>query len=102
MLLALFTINLAVFASDGKLFSLFPIPLKSSVLKIRFNKYLSAPFSVELRNVIGRKLFDKSFQAGVDEVSINDMDTYPNGLYVVLVKDAQGKVLESSKFMIER
>ncbi len=82
--------------------SLFPVPLKINVLKVRLmSTTVSKASSVELRNFIGKKLQSVNTN-GESEVEFNDMRQYPEGVYVVLVKDAQGKIVESAKFLISK
>ncbi len=87
---------------DNKMFSLFPVPLKGSRLSVKLNTASSSISAVELRNLIGKKLQEKGFPKGVDEVVFEDMDTYPSGVYVVLAKDSYGKIVEISKFIINK
>jgi hypothetical protein len=87
---------------DTKMFSLFPVPLKGSRLSVKLNTASSGIVGVELRNLIGKKLQEKGFPKGVDEVVFEDMDTYPSGVYVVLAKDGYGKIVEISKFIINK
>lgn len=101
LLILLISFSSIAGGEDTKLFSLFPVPLRSSVLKVKLNVAISEPLTIELRNLIGKKLQEKTFPKGVDEISFQDMN-YPNGLYVVLAKDAYGKIIESSKFLIDK
>ncbi len=87
---------------DTKMFSLFPVPLKGSRLSVKLNASSTSISAVELRNLIGKKLQEKGFPKGVDEVIFEDMDTYPSGVYVVLAKDSYGKIVEISKFIINK
>ena len=89
-------------ADDTKTFTLSPVPLSGSVLKVKLNK-TTTPISVcELRNLVGTKLQVKTFPAGSDELYFLDMTQYPNGVYMVAALDAYGKVVDISKFMINR
>lgn len=98
----LLNVSLLAGSDDKKLFSLYPVPLKTAVLRVKLNNSYSEPLTIELRNLIGRKLQEKTFPVGSDEISFQDMDSYPNGIYVVLAKDAFGKIIESTKFVIEK
>ena len=93
---------LAVSGEDTKMISLFPVPLKGSRLSVKINVANSVISSVELRNLVGKKLQEKSFPKGGDEVILEDMDAYPNGIYVILAKDGYGKIVEISKFIINK
>ncbi|MEZ5045529.1 MAG: hypothetical protein R2831_00910 [Chitinophagaceae bacterium] len=89
-------------ANDEKLFTLSPVPLSGNVLKVRANMYVDTDLKVELRNLIGRKLQEKKFPKYAEEIFFNDMLQYPNGLYVIQFKDLSNKIIESSKFNINR
>lgn len=103
LVLLLLSVTLSLRAGDdGKLISLFPVPLKGSVLTVRLNAPNSTVSGVELRNLIGKKLQEKDFPKGNAEIVFTDMDTYPNGVYVVLAKDSYGKIAEIAKFIINR
>lgn len=94
---------LSLLAGDeNKIFSLYPVPLKTSKLTVKRNIFNNDFTTVELRNLIGKKLQEKEFPKGAEEVSFEDMDTYPNGVYVVLAKDSYGKIIESAKFIINK
>lgn len=104
-ILFLLLLHFSVFAGNGddtKMISLFPVPLKGSRLSVKLNVPNSAISAVELRNLIGKKLQEKAFPVGENEVVLEDMDTYPNGVYVVLAKDSYGKIVEISKFIINK
>lgn len=98
-------LQLTAFAGSGddtKMFSLFPVPLKGSRLSVRLNVSNALVASVEMRNLVGKKLQEKMFTKGENEVVFEDMDTYPNGVYVILAKDSYGKIVEISKFIINK
>lgn len=104
-ILLLLLLHLSVSAGNGddtKMISLFPVPLKGSRLSVKLNVPNSTISAVELRNLIGKKLQEKPFPKGENEVVLEDMDTYPNGVYVVLAKDSYGKIVEISKFIINK
>lgn len=101
----LLVLRLPLFASGGdenKLFSLYPVPLKGNRLSVKLNTGNTGILAVELRNLIGKKLQDRKFAQGEIEVTFEDMDVYPNGVYVVLGKDVYGKIVEISKFIINK
>jgi hypothetical protein len=102
LFLMIFSLSVMGGGDDKKLFSLFPVPLKSAVLRVKLNVGYAEPLTIELRNLIGRKLQEKTFPVGSDEIAFNDMDTYPNGLYVIIAKDSFGKIVESTKFIIDK
>lgn len=87
---------------DTKLCSLSPVPLSGSKLTVKLNVANSSVVSVELRNLIGRRLQEKKFPLGGEEVVFEEMSNYPSGIYVVLAKDSFGKIVETSKFIINK
>jgi hypothetical protein len=89
-------------AEDTKSFSLFPIPVKSEKVSVKLANANTNIVSFELRNLVGRKLQEKAVPRGADEISFDEMSGYPNGIYVVMAKDVTGKVIEISKFVINK
>lgn len=87
---------------DIKLISLFPVPLKGGTLNVNINYGGSGVASIEIRNLIGKKIQEKAVYPGSDKIYFVDLDTNPNGVYVVLAKDSNGKVIEISKFILNK
>ncbi len=81
---------------------LFPVPLKADQLKVRMKPATAGKAaSIELRNFIGKKL--QSIQCdGNKNLIFTEMRQYPEGVYVVLVKGKNGKIVESAKFTIAK
>lgn len=105
ILLLLFTQLLAYAGDDNKMFSLYPVPLKTSKLSVKRNTDNAENgkiATVELRNLIGKKLQSHEFDKNTQEVVFEDMDSYPNGIYVVLAIDGYGKIIETAKFIINK
>lgn len=96
------TINALAGNDDMHLFTMFPVPLNTSKLTIKPTQTLTSISTFELRNLVGKKLQEKALPKGAEEVSFTDMNEYPNGLYVIIAKDANGKILETSKLIIQR
>lgn len=81
---------------------LYPVPLKVNELKVRMMASTAGRASkIELRNFIGKKLQTLNCD-GKKNYEFTDMRQYPEGVYVVLVKGKNGKIIESSKFMIAK
>ena len=102
-----FTLGISICKAEetSKMFSLYPVPLKTSKLVVKRNTDNANNIKiakVELRNLIGKKLQGADFDKNTEEVVFEDMDSYPNGIYVVLAFDSYGKIIESSKFIINR
>ncbi|HNB81191.1 MAG TPA: T9SS type A sorting domain-containing protein [Chitinophagaceae bacterium] len=101
IVLVFFTLHLRA-GDEVRLMSLYPVPLKNSTLNVRINIPGSGLAHLELRNLIGKKLQEQEVPAGTEEVVFGSMDTYPNGVYVVVAKNASDKVLEISKFIMNK
>ncbi len=102
LLFALFLTVRVQAGDDVKLISLYPVPLKTSTLFVKLNQTGSGINRIELRNLIGKKMQEKSVLSGTDEIYFDDLLAYPNGVYVVIAKNNDGKVLEISKFILNR
>ena len=90
---------------DSKMFSLYPVPVKTSKLSVKRNTDNAENgkiATVELRNLIGKKLQSHEFEKNTEEVIFEDMDSYPNGIYVVIAIDSYGKIIETAKFIINK
>jgi hypothetical protein len=102
MLFLFMSVSVIAGNDDGKLFYLYPVPLKGNILSVKLNTASANITSIELRNLVGRKLNEKFFAKGSDELMFDDMDSYPNGVYVVIAKDSYGKIVEIAKFIINK
>jgi hypothetical protein len=87
-------------AGDNMLLSLYPVPLKTNTLFVSFTQKTDIEI-VELRNLIGRKIQSR-ISRGATQVSFENMSDLPNGIYMVLAKDAFGKIVETQKFIINK
>lgn len=88
-------------ADDGKLFSLYPVPMISNTLTVKVHS--TVPIATfELRSLIGKKLQEKKYNGTEAEVVFTDLSQYYSGIYVVVAKDANGKIVETMKFTINR
>jgi len=99
ILLAFFSLQLLA-KDDDKLFSLWPVPLTSDVLTVKISSHTTIA-TFEIRNLVGKKLQEKKY-SGEDELVFTDMSLYYNGIYVVVARDAKGKIVETLKFTISR
>lgn len=80
--------------------SLYPVPLRANVLNVKMiSEVAMKAQTIELRNFIGKKLQTKPTK-GSKEIDFQDMSAYPEGVYVILIKDGAGKIIETAKFMI--
>lgn len=85
---------------DDKSFSLWPVPVTSDVLTVKITTHTNIA-SFEIRNLVGRKLQEKKYN-GEEELVFTDMSSYYDGIYVVVARDANGKIVETLKFTIDR
>ncbi len=102
VLLLLNGISAYAMADEGKSVVLSPVPLTGSSLTVKVINPNVRIERVELRNLIGKKLQEKIFPSGSTQVIMEDMDSYPSGVYMVLSKDSYGKVVEINKFIINK
>lgn len=87
--------------NDEAKVSVFPIPCNVNVLHVVLEKDMyGKAVSIELRNFIGKRLQVKKVQS--KETLFDEMSFYPEGLYVIMVRDVSGKILETVKFMIAK
>ncbi len=92
----------AIAQKDNVGVSLYPVPLKENQLTVQMKTSVTMKSSsVELRNFIGKKLQEVKID-GRNEVQFNDMRQYPEGVYVIVVKDPKGKIVETAKFLITK
>jgi hypothetical protein len=100
-LIALLWLPVAAKEDDSKLFSLYPVPLATNTLTVKIQDPANIA-SFELRTLIGKKLQEKKYSGNEQEILFTDMSQYYSGLYVVVAKDAAGKIVETLKFTINR
>lgn len=81
---------------------LFPVPLSSNQLNVQMKAATADKAeTVELRNFIGKRL--QTLQCdGSKKLLFSDMRQYPEGVYVILVKGKNGKIIETAKFLISK
>ncbi len=60
-------------------------------------------YKVEIVNVVGKKLREQQLlDRNTTELSFNDLDDIPQGVYLVIARDEYGKILQSNKFLISK
>jgi hypothetical protein len=101
LLFVLFSVVSYAAQGDDPPVSLYPVPLNTNILKIKLlPSVLEKAKTIELRNFIGRKLRGENIKSR--EIEFGDMSQYPEGVYVIIIKDGSGKIIESAKFMIAK
>jgi hypothetical protein len=53
-----------------------------------------------LMNLIGRNIKEKEYKIGEEFVIFSELATLPTGLYVILARDKNGKLISSVKFYL--
>ncbi len=101
LLLVLMSVVSNAAQDDEPPVSLYPVPLTTNTLNVKLlPSVLEKARTIELRNFIGRKL--RGLEIKNREIEFSDMSQYPEGVYVILIKDGTGKIIESAKFMIAK
>jgi hypothetical protein len=57
---------------------------------------------IVVMNLIGRELKSKEYVSGQDIINFTNLDEMPNGIYVVIVKDKNNKIIDSAKLVISK
>jgi hypothetical protein len=92
-----------IFSNESVQLMTYPNPVTSKlVIKIsNNNKY--AIHKIEIVNVIGKKIREQQLlDKSTNELYFNDLADVPQGIYLVIARDENGKVIQSNKFMIEK
>lgn len=81
----------------------YPNPV-SNKLTIRFTNTLKQQVNkVEIVNIIGKKLREQQvLDKNTTELTFNDLEEMPQGIYLIIAKDEYGKIIQSNKFLINR
>lgn len=89
-------------AGDRKMMA-YPVPAQSTVY-IKLSPALRAEAkTVELVSVIGRVVAVQRINAGDgDEIVFNGLSQLPEGVYIGVTKNADGKTLQTTKLIIQR
>ncbi|MBP6455515.1 MAG: T9SS type A sorting domain-containing protein [Chitinophagaceae bacterium] len=89
-------------SDDKRPFKIYPVPCDRNEMTAEVMQVTSGIASFELRNLIGRRLQLKTILNGDDKVVFLNMLDYPEGIYVIIAKNAEGKLVATTKFIIER
>jgi hypothetical protein len=57
---------------------------------------------IVVMSLIGRKIKEQLFVKGQEIYTFSDMSDMPNGIYIVLIKDRNDKILGSAKLVINK
>lgn len=76
----------------------YPIPANTNVFIKLSASIKNEAKTIELVNLIGRKIFETNVTS--NDISINNLSQYPEGVYMIVAKDANGKMLYATKMYI--
>jgi hypothetical protein len=86
-------------AQDGAVvLRFFPNPA-TSVVNFDFEKAYDKGYSIQIFNVLGRKMYQASNLNQRTSISLTDFD---RGIYVYQLFDRNGKMIESRKFQVSK
>jgi hypothetical protein len=57
---------------------------------------------IVIMNLIGRKMKEQLYVTGQEIITFTDLTEFPNGIYIVLIKDKNEKILESAKLVLSK
>jgi hypothetical protein len=57
---------------------------------------------IVVMSLIGRKMKEQQYVKGQDIYKFYDMSDFPNGIYLVLVKDKNDKIIDTAKLIINK
>ncbi len=89
-----------VFSNIERSISLYPVPANSYV-HVRLNGSLKNDADkVEVYSLIGRKIAEQGIRHNDSEIIFSNLNEWAAGVYMVVAKDKGGRILESSKLVI--
>lgn len=91
-----------IFGNQEKTISVYPVPT-NSVAYIRLSAALKNDVEkVELVNLIGRKIADQPVVDKNAEIVFTNLNEQPQGIYMVIARDKYGKILQSTKLVLNK
>jgi hypothetical protein len=89
--------------NQDRTLTVYPIPANNRV-NVRLSSALRQEVDkVEIVNLIGRKLTEQVIiDNNTTEITFNDLGDFPEGIYMVMARDKSGKIIQSSKLVINR
>lgn len=81
----------------------YPNPVTTRLVVRISNNFKQQVHKVEIVNIIGKKIKEQQLlDKNTTEIYFNDLAEVPQGIYLVIARDENGKVLHSNKFLIEK
>ncbi|MBS1667341.1 MAG: T9SS type A sorting domain-containing protein [Bacteroidetes bacterium] len=71
----------------------------TSFINFEFNKENNKPYTFQIFNFMGRKVYESSTEGSKIMVNLTE---FTRGIYIFQLKDQNGNVLESSKFQVNK
>jgi hypothetical protein len=57
---------------------------------------------IMVMSLIGRKLKEQQYVRGQDKYTFTDMSDFPSGIYLIVLKDKNGKIIDTAKLVINK
>jgi hypothetical protein len=92
-----------IISNQDRTLAVYPIPANNRV-NVRLSSALRQEVDkVEIVNLIGRKLTEQVIiDNNTTEITFNDLGDFAEGIYMVIARDKSGKIIQSSKLVINR
>jgi hypothetical protein len=92
-----------VLTNQDKTLTIFPIPANNRVT-VRVSQGLRADVDkIQIVNLIGRVIAEQTIiDTNTTEITFNDLSDVAQGIYLVNARDKSGRLIQSSKMVINR
>lgn len=89
--------------NQEKTLTVYPVPVKTTV-HIRISPALRPEIDkLEIISLIGRKITEQSIiDPNTTDVSFNNLNQYPSGIYMIIARNKYGKIVKSAKMVIDK
>ena len=83
--------------------TVYPIPANDRVTIRISSGLINNVDKIEIVSLIGRKIAEQTIiDNNATEITFNGLDDFPPGVYMVLARDKSGRIVQSSKMVINR
>jgi hypothetical protein len=92
-----------IITNQDRTLTVYPIPANNKV-SVRLSANLRADVDkVEIVTLIGRKVTEQTIiDSNTTEITFNDLGDVAPGIYMVIARDRSGRIIQSSKMVINR
>ena len=92
-----------IITNQDRTLTVYPIPANNKV-SVRLSANLRADVDkVEIVTLIGRKITEQTIiDSNTTELTFNDLGDVAPGIYMVIARDRSGRIIQSSKMVINR